>query len=88
MKTSILIPVAALSLCATQVYAGDDAGTSSTPSNSSAEMTAESVGGSPDGTSGVGAPIGKTRAQVYQELLRAQKDGTLDRINAFYGNGN
>jgi hypothetical protein len=88
MKTLILIPAAALCLCATQVYAGDDAGTSSTPSDSNAAMTAQSVGGSPGGTIGSGAPIGKTRADVYQELLRAQKDGTMDRMNAFYGGGN
>ena len=30
-------------------------------------------------------PAGKTRAEVYQELIRAQKDGTLERLNALYG---
>ncbi|TKC79892.1 DUF4148 domain-containing protein [Trinickia terrae] len=88
MKTLILIPVATLSLCATQVYAGDDTGTSGTPPDSGAAIAAQSVGGSLGGTSGSGAPVGKTRAEVYQELQRAQKDGTLDRLNALYGGGN
>jgi hypothetical protein len=30
---------------------------------------------------------GKTRAQVYQELERARKDGTMDRLNPLYSGG-
>jgi hypothetical protein len=31
------------------------------------------------------APVGKTRAEVYQELIRAQQDGTMERLNELYG---
>jgi hypothetical protein len=84
MKTLTLIPIAAFALCVTQAYAGDDAGTSNAASHSNA-MASESVGAPSGGTSGSGAPVGKTRAEVYQELLRAQKDGSLDKLNAELG---
>lgn len=87
MKTLILIPVAALALCAAQARASDDMGMPPSASDSNTAMTTESVGGATGGSSISGASVGKTRAQVYQELLRAQKDGTMDRINAFYGGG-
>jgi hypothetical protein len=29
-------------------------------------------------------PAGKTRAEVQQELIQAQKDGSLARLNALY----
>jgi hypothetical protein len=84
MNTLTLIPIAALALCTTLAYAGD-AGTSSTATDSNAAMASDAVGGTPEGGSMSGAHVGKTRAEVYQELLRAQKDGTLDRLNALYG---
>jgi hypothetical protein len=89
MKAMILIPVAALSLYAMQVYAASDAGTSTTDSDTNAAMAAESVGGTTDGTTGAGAgaTVGKTRNQVYQELIRAKRDGSLDRINQLYNGG-
>ncbi|SEJ81168.1 DUF4148 domain-containing protein [Paraburkholderia diazotrophica] len=85
MKAMILIPVAALSLSAMQVYAASDASTSSTVSESNTAMTTDSVGGMTAGATTSGASVGKTRAQVYQELIRAEKDGTLNRINESYG---
>jgi len=85
MKTLTLIPIAALALCTTLAYAGDTAGIASTATDSNAAMTSAAVGGTPGGGSMSGAPVGKTRADVYQELQRAQKDGTLDRLNVLYG---
>jgi hypothetical protein len=87
MKATILIPVATLSLYAMQVYAAGDTGTSTTDSSSNAAMAAESVGGTTDGTTGADASVGKTRNQVYQELIRARRDGSLDRINQLYNGG-
>ncbi|MEX3935357.1 DUF4148 domain-containing protein [Paraburkholderia phymatum] len=84
MKAMFLIPVAALSLYAMQVHA-DDASTSSMSSDSNAAMTTDSVGGTTAGATTSGASVGKTRAQVYQELIRAEKDGSLNRINGYYG---
>ena len=88
MKILIAIPVAVLALCAAKAWAGDDAGANASVSDNTAAMTTESVGGTTGGMSGSGALVGKTREQVYQELLRAQQDGTIDRMNAFYGGGN
>jgi hypothetical protein len=88
MKAMILIPVTALSLYAMQAYAASDAGTSPDP-NGNATMTAESYGGTTAGTSSSGAIVGKTRNEVYQELIRAKQDGTIDRLNQlYYGGGN
>ena len=87
MKTLVLIPVAALALCAAQAWATDDSGTSEPASDNTAAMSTESLGGATGGMSGSGALVGKTREQVYQELLRAQQDGTMERMNAFYGSG-
>lgn len=87
MKTLTLIPIAALALCATLAHAGDNADTSRTASDGNATMTSDAVGGTSVGGSESGAHLGKTRAEVYQELLRAQKDGTLDRLNELYGGG-
>jgi hypothetical protein len=72
-------------LCTTLAYAGDDANTANTATDSNAAMASGAVGGTPAGGSMSGAPVGKTRADVRQELQRAQKDGTLDRLNALYG---
>ncbi|WP_106305352.1 DUF4148 domain-containing protein [Paraburkholderia sp. BL18I3N2] len=47
--------------------------------------SADSVGGVPATRSDAGAPMGKTRAQVRQELQQARQSGELDRINAEYG---
>ncbi|WP_206996183.1 DUF4148 domain-containing protein [Trinickia mobilis] len=85
MNTLTLIPIAALTLCTTLAYAGDNSDASSTASDSNAAMTSDAVGGTSGGGSMSGAPSGKTRAEVYQELLRAQKDGTQERLNALYG---
>lgn len=85
MKTLTLIPIAALMLCSTLAYAGDNTDTSRTASDSNAAMTSDSVGGTSMGSSNSGAIHGKTRAEVKQELQRAQQDGTLERLNALYG---
>ncbi|RKE40099.1 uncharacterized protein DUF4148 [Paraburkholderia sp. BL23I1N1] len=84
MKTLTLIPIAALALCTTLAYAGDDAATARTTTDSNAAMTSDAVGGTSVGSSGSGGFQGKTRAEVKQELQRAQQDGTLDRLNTLY----
>ena len=85
MKALTLIPIAALALCTTLAYAGDDAGTASTATGSNAAMTSDAVGGTSMGSSNSGALHAKTRAEVKQELQRAQQDGTMDRLNSLYG---
>ena len=85
MKALTLIPIAALTLCTTLAYAGDITDTSRTATDSNAAMTSDAVGGTSMGSSNSGALHAKTRAEVKQELQRAQQDGTMDRLNALYG---
>lgn len=54
---------------------------------SDAAITNTAVGGMPSGGSQAGGPAGLSRAQVRQELIRAQKSGELERMNQFYGGG-
>ena len=56
-----------------------------TQATSPAVSSTDSFGGAPATTSETGMSMGKTRAQVYQEYLRARQSGELDRINAQYG---
>jgi hypothetical protein len=88
MKTLTLIPAAVLTLTTTLAYSAENADTSSTPSGTNAAMTSDAVGGAVAGGSESGAHVGKTRAEVYKELQRAQKDGTLNQLNVLYGGGN
>jgi hypothetical protein len=56
-----------------------------TQSTNPAASSTDSVGGVTATRSDAGAPMGKTRAQVKQELQQARQSGELDRINAEYG---
>lgn len=91
MKLSLLVTAAALALGAAQAYAQVDAQTDATSTataqGDNAAMTNDAVGGQLPGMSASGAPHAKTRAEVYQDFLRAKQDGSLDRINALYGGG-
>ena len=46
--------------------------------------SAESMGGVPAATGDAGAPTGKSRAQVYEEFVRARQSGELGRIDRQY----
>ncbi|RQR58995.1 DUF4148 domain-containing protein [Burkholderia sp. Bp9002] len=65
---------------------GSAPASSMTPSDAAIGATA--VGGMPAAGTQSGGPAGLTRAQVKQELWRAQKSGELERLNQFYGGGN
>lgn len=86
MKSLSTISIAALALCAMQAMAADGTGTSNATSETNA-ATQGAVGAQPTGSSDSGARVGKTRAEVYQELIRAKQDGTLDNLNALFGGG-
>jgi hypothetical protein len=89
MKRTALVVAAALALCVAQAYAGEQdvapaaqAGTTAVMSqadSASAQRVAP--------MSGEVAHVGKTRADVYQELIRAEKDGSLARLTAQLYNG-
>lgn len=89
MKNPGLIVAATLALGAAHAYAGDmdvPAGTNenavsvSQANPSSTQLVTPMKGNT--------ASHGKTRQEVRQELIRAQQDGTIARLNAlFYGGG-
>jgi hypothetical protein len=87
MKTLSMISVAALALCATQAMAAGGTDMPNVTSGTNAAM-AQDVGAQPAGSADSGARVGKTRAEVYQELIRAKQNGTLDRLNeSVFGGG-
>jgi Domain of unknown function (DUF4148) len=89
MKNLGLIAAATLALGAAHAYAGDmvvpagayeNAVTVSQANPSSAQSVTPMKGNT--------ASYGKTREEVRQELIRAQQDGTMARLNALlYGGG-
>jgi hypothetical protein len=89
MKNLSLIAAATLALGAAHAYAGDmdvpagtygNAATVSQADPSSAQLVTPMKGST--------ASSGKTREEVRQELIRAQRDGTMARLNALlYGGG-
>ncbi|WP_232452433.1 DUF4148 domain-containing protein [Burkholderia ubonensis] len=52
-----------------------------------AAISATAVGSMPAAGTQAGSPAGLPRAQVKQELLRAQKSGELERLNQLYEGG-
>jgi len=89
MRNLSLIAAATPALGAAHAYAGDmdvatgtyeNAATVSQANPSSAQLVTPMKGNT--------ASSGKTREEVRQELIRAQKDGTMARLNALlYGGG-
>jgi hypothetical protein len=89
MKHLSWIAAAALAAFSVSVCAQDAAMPAASADADRTTMSQAQTPALPTPASGIGAavqPAGKTRAQVYQELIRAQKDGTLERLNALYGN--
>jgi hypothetical protein len=80
MKTLPMISVAALAFCATQAMAAGGTDTTNVTSETSGAMAQEAVGAQPAGGADSGARVGKSRAEVYQELIRVQQNGALNRL--------
>jgi hypothetical protein len=87
MKYLTLVVAGALMAVAAQAYAGEydaakgtlgDTGAVASQANTAPAQPAAPMKGN-------AAPVGKTRAEVYEELMRAQQDGTMERMNELYG---
>jgi hypothetical protein len=83
MRHTTWIAVATLAVVASHVSAAEP---DVAPAASGNAPTIVSQAGTPASqtasmTAGV-APVGKTRAEVMQELIQAEKDGSLARLNA------
>lgn len=83
LTASVLVAVAA------HAYAGEyDAATATSGDNAAVVSQANAAPAQPvTPMKNNTAHVGKTRAEVYQELIRAQQDGTMDRLNELYGGG-
>ncbi|PXX38247.1 DUF4148 domain-containing protein [Burkholderia sp. MS455] len=88
MKTMYKAALAAVCMLGAAGLARADGGADASPGTpSDAAISATAVGSMPSAGSQAGGPAAITRAQVKQELIRAQKSGELDRMNQFYGGG-
>ncbi|WP_446900932.1 DUF4148 domain-containing protein [Burkholderia sp. YIM B11467] len=89
MKTVYKAALAAVCMLgATGLARADGGGDESPGTPSDAALSATAVGSMPSAGSQAGGPAVITRAQVKQELIRAQKSGEFERMNQFYGGGN
>jgi hypothetical protein len=86
MKHLSLIAAASLALGAAHAYAGDMNVSAGTYENAATVSQAD-PGVAQPATPMKSSPAstGKTREEVRQELIRAQQDGTMARLNALYG---
>ncbi|KWR83759.1 DUF4148 domain-containing protein [Cupriavidus sp. IDO] len=88
MKHFSLIAAATLALGAAHVYAADmDVPAGPNDNGTTVSQAAPAAGQAAMPTAVRPAPMGKTREEVRQELIRAQKDGTMERLNSLYSGG-
>jgi hypothetical protein len=84
MKTALLLAGGAICMSAWQANAAD---TSSNPSPAMSETVITSQGPDFSGHSmsgGAAVPLAKSRADVYQDLVRSKNDGEAARIHQLY----
>ncbi|SAL31490.1 hypothetical protein AWB69_02665 [Caballeronia udeis] len=81
MKTLRIVAACAVALVAGQAWAQAQPATTETAT----VQPAQDVGGVTDmSRSAAGAPMGLTRQQVYQDLLRSQQSGEQSRLQDLY----
>jgi hypothetical protein len=85
MKRMTWIAVCTLAVFSAYVHAGEENTVPAGSDNAALVARTGSVSVQPDAPmkSNMGS-VGKTRAEVVQELIQAQKDGSLARLNALY----
>ncbi|MPW20257.1 hypothetical protein GCT13_26065 [Paraburkholderia sp. CNPSo 3157] len=91
MKTMLILCGGALCLSALQAYAQESATGTATSTSTTPETVLNSEGPGMSATSMSGSAAishGKTRAEVYQDLVRSQKSGEADRLNELFKGGN
>ncbi|NML97606.1 DUF4148 domain-containing protein [Paraburkholderia sp. RP-4-7] len=89
MKSLSLIAAATLALGAAHAYAGDMDVPAGTYENAATVSQANPSSAQPvSPMKGNTVSSGKTREEVRQEMIRAEQDGTMARLNALlYGGG-
>jgi len=87
MKHMTWVVVAALAVGVAQVNAAEQDKVTRATSGDDSTVVSEVAPPSMSMKSNV-VPLGKTRTEVRQELIQAEKDGSLARLNALlYGGG-
>lgn len=84
MKTALLVAGGLLCACAWQANAQD---TTANPTTAAQASVADSEGPDASTNSMSGGPAmfpGKTRSEVYQDLVRSQQDGEAARLRQLY----
>jgi hypothetical protein len=84
MKALRIVAAGAIVFVVGSAYAQD----ASTQAQPSQDLATTAVGGTPSTSSEMGSPTGKTRQQVYNELIQSQHDGEAARMNALFKGGN
>ncbi|MBP0588648.1 hypothetical protein J8I87_02740 [Paraburkholderia sp. LEh10] len=86
MKTIIILCGGALCLSTWQANAQE--ATTSATATPETVINSEGPGMSTNSMSGSAAMHGKTRSEVYQDLVRSQKDGEQARLQDLFKGGN
>ncbi|MCY0856329.1 hypothetical protein [Cupriavidus sp. D39] len=88
MKHLSLIAAITLTLGAAHAYACDmDVAAGPDESGTTGSQVAPAAGQATMPMTSSPVPMGKTGEEVRQALIRAKKDGTMERLNALYGGG-
>jgi len=83
MKTLRFVALGALALICAQAFAED-----ATVQPQPTQDATQAVGGSMAPRSEMGSPAGKSRDQVYRELVQSQQNGEAARLQDLYRGGN
>lgn len=74
-------------VCAAACFAGFAWADSQTDQQTGSPQASQDQGGMPSTTSASGGPTALSRAQVYQDLVRSEKSGELNRLQMNLYNG-
>jgi hypothetical protein len=88
MKTLRIVVISALALMGANAFAQETPVAQQGSEDTGQGAAALAVGGVSSTTSEMGAPMGKTRGQVYQDLLQSQRSGEAARLQELYRGGN
>ncbi|WP_233807198.1 hypothetical protein [Paraburkholderia sp. HP33-1] len=92
MRTALFVAGGLICVCTSYAYAQNTTANPTTVAQPVAQPDAmSSEGPDPSGTSMSGAremTSGKTRAEVYQDLVRSQQNGEAARMQELYKGGN
>jgi hypothetical protein len=84
MKALRIVAASAVVFAVGSAYAQD----ASTQTQPSQDLATTSVGGTPSTATEMGSPAGKSREQVYNELIQSQHNGEADRMRELFKGGN